>query len=38
MIIDRILDRYDGHFYKSQEFYRDMLDYEADSISNAMDY
>lgn len=41
MIIDRILDRYDGDEYKPKEFYLEMLSYGGyygNKISMAMDY
>ena len=40
MIIDRILDRYDGDAYEPREFYWDMLSYGGHGvqISRAMDF
>ena len=37
MVVDCILDRKDGSPYNPREFYQDMLAYEADDISRAMD-
>lgn len=37
MVVDCILDRKDGSPYNPREFYQDMLAYEADEISRAMD-
>ena len=37
MIIDKILDRKDGQQYNPKEFYIDMMNYEADNITKAMD-
>lgn len=38
MVIDKILDRYDGKEYIPHDFYYDMLAYGADNISRAMDF
>jgi hypothetical protein len=37
MVVDCILDRKDGSPYNPREFYQDMLAYEANDISRAMD-